>query len=417
MKAHPVRAMLAVLLLAAGLGAGCAHLWAAYQYAQGNRLVGRQEYAEAYPHYANSLKIWHWSAETHLIAGRTARRAAMIAEAEDHFERCLSLSGRDSARSAAVALERLMIQAQDGDLADIEQVLWGRVKQQNAETQLILEALARGYARTFRLADALKCIEIVLKHDPDNVEALSNRAWVAERLQDTMDPLPDFRRALQLRPDRDDIRLSFAHYLLKADPNEAIRQYEQLLARQPDNPDIVLGLVKAYQRADHRDGAEKAAALVDLLLQKDPDNPGALTEKGSMLVAIGDFKGAEALLRRALANDPSQPEIQFHLYLCLRQQPGREGEASDQRRIFDRVWADRNRLAEIIKNELSKRPYDPNLQCELGMILCRNGQPDVGVRALLKALKLDPTHKLARQALAEHFKRVGDSANAEKYRP
>jgi uncharacterized protein HemY len=101
----------------------------------------------------------------------------------------------------------------------------------------------------------------------------------------------------------------------------------------------------------------------------------------------------------------------------LRQQPGRSAEAEAEREIFERIRADRLRLTQIAAHEMSKRPFDPNLHHELGMLWYRNGKVDAGLRWLKSALILDPTHQATLQALAEHFKRVGDSGNAEKYRP
>jgi tetratricopeptide (TPR) repeat protein len=414
-RVHPRGAVLASIVIVAGLTTLGAHLWAAYHCREGDRLVDRQDFVEAYAHYVKSLKIWRWSAQTHLIAGRTARRASMDPEAEHHFESCLRLSGRDSARSAAVALERLLIQAQRGDLRDIEDLLWGKVKQEAPEAQLILEALAHGYLRMMRFGPAMECLRMILERDPDNADALYNRGWLAERSDGSMDPVKDYRRALELRPDRDDFRLSLAQVLGKNQPAEAIGYFEQLIAKQPDNPDVILGLAHAYQAAGLLDGPERAADLIDALLQMDPDNSRALTEKGIVLVANGNVTQGEELLRRALANDPVNVDAHFQLSSCLRQQPGRDAEADAELEIFKRIRADRLRLAQIASREMSKKPFDANLHYEMGMIWYRNGKIDLGLRWLRSAYELNPTHEPTLRALADHFKRAGDTSNAQKY--
>jgi len=396
-----------------------ANAWASYQYAEGDGLVRRQEYAQAHRHYVNCLIIWRWSADTQLAAGRAARRAFMNSEAEYHFERCLSLSGRNCPRAAAVALERLLMQAQEGDLVDIEGVLWDKVKREVPETQPILEALATGYLHAYRLAPAMKCLRMILERDPNNVDALFHRGWLAERSGGAMNPLKDYVRALDLRPDRDDIRLAIAQLLGRKNPAVAIGYYEYLIVRQPENPDVVLGLAHCYQAAGQTDGLQKAAALVDRLLRKDPGNSRALSEKGVVLVAQGNVAEGEALLRRALDNEPSnfdKLDIHYQLYSFLRQQPGREAEADAQREIFERIKSDRARLDQIASRDLSKSPLDPDLHYEMGTLWYRNGKIDQGMRWLLSAVKLDPTHELAQRALADHFKRVGDSASGEKHR-
>jgi tetratricopeptide (TPR) repeat protein len=412
---HPVRATVAALLIAVGLAAFAAHLWAAWHFAEGDRLVRRQAFAEAYPHYLNCLKIWRWSAETQLVAGRTARRASMVAEASQHFERCLSLSSRDSAYSAAVALERLLIMAQGGDLLDIEAVLWDKVKRDGPETLLILEALARGYIRGWQLGPAMKCLNMILERDRDNADALFNRGWCSEHTDLFPEAIRDYRRALHLHPERDDFRLRLAQTLLRLDANEAIGHFEQLMERQPDNPDVVLGLAHAYQAAGLADGSEKAMALVEELLQKEPENASALTEIGALLVRNGNITEGEAFLRHASANDPYNFDAHYQLFVCLRQQRNREAEADAERQISERIRSDRLRLAHIATREMSKTPFDPNLHYELGMIWYRNGKFEPARRWFLSALKLDPTHQPTRAAL-EHFRRIGDTANSEKHR-
>jgi len=417
-KAHPVWTTAAAMLIALGLTALGLHLWAAYEYAQGERLVDRHEYVEAYPHYVNSLRAWRWSAQTHLVAGRAARRAGMTTEAEHHFERCLSLAGRDSPDWAAVKLERLLMQAQIGELRGIEAVLWDKVNRDAPEAPLILEAMARGYSRMFRLGEALKCLQMILERNPDNDEALYGCGWIADRSDGAMDALKYYRRALRVRPDRDDVRLALAKVLAKDDPKEAIGQFEQLKSRQPDNLEVLLGLAGAYQGSGRIDGLERAGELVEAVLQRDPENPDALTEKAKVMIASGQASEGEALLRRALANDPSNAPANFQLYQCLQAQPDREAEAEAQRAVFDRIKADRIRMAIIVTRDMSKRPFDPDLHYELGMIWYRNGKVDAGLRWITNALKLDPTHQPSLQALAEHFNRLGgDAANAEKHHP
>src|SRR5262249_18524537 len=134
----------AILVLVSGVAA-VAVFWAQYHSDEANRLVGEHKFVEAYPHYVSSLKVWRWSAETHFAAGRTARRAGMFTEAETHYERFLQLRGRDQGAVAAVALERLLIPAQQGDLIQVEELLWEKVKKGAPEAPLVLEAMARGY--------------------------------------------------------------------------------------------------------------------------------------------------------------------------------------------------------------------------------------------------------------------------------
>jgi FimV-like protein len=383
-----------------------------HHFNEGERLVGRQQFDEAYPHYVDCLKVWRRSADTELRAARTARRALMYPEANSHLDRCLSLAWQDSARATAVALERMLMQVQKGELADNEEILWEKVRQDAPETPLILEALARGYTRMLRLGPAMRCLRMLLERDPDNVEALFNRGCVAEGTTGPVEALKDFRRALDLRPDRDDVRLHLSRLLVLDNPNDALRHLEQLVARKPDDLELQMELAHAYMAAGDLD---KARSLMDDILERDPDNSRALSEKGALLVATDRIVEGEALLRRAIAKDRSNVDAQYQLYLCLGRQEGRETERDAQRDLHKRIEADRNRLAQILSEDMSKSPFDANLHYELGMIYYRYGKTETGLRWLMSAFKLDPTHQPTQQALADHFKRVGDAENYKKF--
>jgi tetratricopeptide (TPR) repeat protein len=292
-------------------------------------------------------------------------------------------------------------------------VLWDYIDKNRPETPLILEALARGYARALRLGTALRCLRMLLERDPDNIEALVLRGWIKEGGGEPEDAGKDYRRALELDSERDDVRLSLARILVRDNAEEARSHFEFLAVRQPDNPDVLLGLVQAHRALGE---PEKAKPILDALLASDPENSKGLTELGSLTLPSGDTQAAEALFRRAIAADPANADAHYQLYLCLTQQPGREAEADAERENHKRVQADLVRLAEIAAKEMTTTPNDPNLHYQMGIIYLRYGKSDVGLRWLYSALRLDPTHQPSHQALYDHFKRSGDSEKAEQHR-
>jgi Tfp pilus assembly protein PilF len=100
----------------------------------------------------------------------------------------------------------------------------------------------------------------------------------------------------------------------------------------------------------------------------------------------------------------------------LAQQPGKEPEAAQQIAACERVEADLARLGTIASKEMSRTPNDPQLYYEVGMFYLRYGKPDVGVRWLYRALKLNPAHQSSHQALADYFQRIGEREKAEQHR-
>jgi tetratricopeptide (TPR) repeat protein len=413
LRAKPVRAvtvgvLLTLILLTAGV-----NLWAWYHFREANRLVEHQQFARAHAHYARCLQVWRWSASTQFLAGQTARRAGLYQEAEQHLAECAKLQGSASGTSVPLALERLLLQAQSGDVSEAEEVLWGYVRKEKPETPLILEALARGYLRMFRLGMAMTCLRMLLEREPDNVEGLVMQGWIREGGGEPGEGSQDYRRALELDPERDDARLGLARILLRDNPKEARAHFEHLIARQPDNPNVLVGLAEAYWALGE---PEKARPLYDAVLAKEPGNSRALAGLGALTLGAGNTTEGEALFRKAIAADPANADAHYKLYLCLVQQPGREAEAAAQRDTHKRVEADHRRLAQIASKEMTQAPNDPNLFYEMGAIYLRYGKPDVGIRWLYGALKLDPAHQPSHKALYDYFKRTGQTEKAEQHR-
>ena len=74
------------------------------------------------------------------------------------------------------------------------------------------------------------------------------------------------------------------------------------------------------------------------------------------------------------------------------------------------------RLREISEEQLTARPHDPALHCELGQLLLDLGRTDIGLNWLRSALEQDPRYRPAHAALAEYFQRQGDPEKAAYHR-
>lgn len=403
---------LGALLVLVFLTAAAVNLWAWYQVREADHLVQRYHFPEAYAHYARGLRVWRWSAALHFQAGRTARRAGLEREAEHHLEECQRLQGGASAAALPLALERLLLQAQFGDIDVVEEPLWKYVEKDRPETPLVLEALARGYVRVFRLGTALRCLQRILRQEPENVEALVLAGKSIEKgAGKKEEAVKDYRRALEIDPERDDARLSLALILLRDHPLEARSHLQDLVARHPDNWEMMLALAQA-QRA--LGDADAARPLLERVLAAEPANSTALTELGLIALSAGQPVEAEAQFRKAIAADPANRTAHSRLCQSLLQQPGKEKDAADQLDRYERVEKDLTRLGEIASKEMSKAPHDPQLHYELGVIYLRYGKPEVGVRWLQSALRLDPRHQPSQQALAAHYQKASQQEAAPR---
>lgn len=408
---RPARAVLFALALAlAGLGAYLAgvQLWAWHHYREAQRLLLRYDFDRAREHLARSLRVWTKSGEAHFLAARTARRADAYRDAEQLLTRCKELgwSAED------VALEGALLQAQRGDPAPVETYLVGLVRQDHPDATLILEALAQGYMQAFDLRRTFRCLDEWLEREPDSPQALYQRGVVHGRMRHHAEAIADLSRAVELFPEHEQARLHLGDLFLSIGRyQDAVVHYEYLYERLPDQPLIARGLA----RCRHGQGRpEEAERLLDLLLEKHPRDSAALGDRGRLALQAGRADEAEDLLRRALAEDPYNTEAMYTLGLCLTERNKPE-EAREWVARRERTEADLRRIDEIFA-ELLKRPGDAGLRREAGVLYLRSGQEREGLRWLESALKADPRHRPAHQALAEHFERKGRSDLAEYHR-
>ncbi len=76
----------------------------------------------------------------------------------------------------------------------------------------------------------------------------------------------------------------------------------------------------------------------------------------------------------------------------------------------------RQRQGEILTHQMSMRPHDPALHCELGTLFIQLGQPGIGEGWLLSALRLDERYVPALEALADYYQQRGESDRADEFR-
>jgi Tfp pilus assembly protein PilF len=406
------RALLAVALLGvAGLGAfaGGRHLWAAYHLRAGRQALQARAYNLARQHLDRCLRVWPADMDVLLLRAQAARRAGAYADAERSCDDCQRLVGK----SEALALERALLHAQQGDLDRVEGFLIAHVRDdQPEESVLVLEALTQGYLKTYRLVHAKHCIDRWLAYAPDDVLALFRRGQVKEFGGGIGEAADDYRQVLARAPDHADARRQLARALAAArHMDEAAEQYRLLLRQLPDDRAARLGLAKCCHDANQADEADQ---LLAGLVADDPNDYEALTERGRLALEREQLDQAEVWLRRAYALAPHVLDVNYSLYLCL-QQHNKPAEARQFAERVETIKKDLARLSEVTQ-AITRSPRDASLRYEAGMIFLRSGQDVEGLRWLHSALAEDPAHRPTHAALADYYAKAGDHDQAAYHR-
>jgi tetratricopeptide (TPR) repeat protein len=383
-------------------------VWADYQYRAAQEDLAARRFVEARQRLEGCLRVWTNNPQAHLLAARAARLTRDYRETDRLLRRCRDLGGVPE----AIDLEGALARAQRGELSGIEGYLWAFVERDYIDTPVILEALAQGYMQTCRWPAALRCLERLLREAPDNADFLTWTGWVHESLGSIDAARTHYARAVAAAPEHETARLGLAEMLAQGSaPAEAVGHYEWLRQRRPDDPVVLVGLARCRRLLGQRDEAER---LLDYLLAGQPNHARALAERGKVAWDTGQVEAAAQWFRRALAVAPRDRAPNYDLYLCL-QRLGQDREAAECLARLKEIEADQERLSELFA-AVVKAPNDLALPCAVAEILLRNGQGEQACQWLEGVLQRDPAYKPAHALLAEHYRRAGQTARAERHR-
>jgi tetratricopeptide (TPR) repeat protein len=405
------RILLAVVALGTiGLGGWAASrpVMAEYHERQAAKALERQRYARAQASFERALTFTPDSARLHLLAARAARQARDDAAARRHIRRCRELQGGVSEEQQ---LEDYLLRAQTGEVDEVAGFLTPYLSQEGPLTPLVLEGLTRAYMGKYRSDLAWKCLTRWNELQPTSVEAhLWLGVWHSQQ-QNTRAAGEEFRRALDLDPERIDIRLTYAE-ILRAEraTGEIAEQYRLVLGQAPQNRDALLGLARAELELGR---AEEARRRLEALPADEHESADYLWVSGMVELQSDHPERAEPLLRRALERDPRNMDVCYNLVLCL-SRLGRESEAAQMRTRFDRIEREQKRLIELTSKEFPAHPYSAELRCELAELYMGMGLRDRGVHWLRVALKLDPTCRRAHELLRDYYLSFEDAESLEK---
>jgi tetratricopeptide (TPR) repeat protein len=398
------RFALVVLLLAVIGVAGWAvspFVLAEYHLREAEKALRRQRYPAALESYERALRHLPNRPDLHLHAGRTARRAGQIPAAREHLRRCRELQG---AVSEELQLELYLLRAQTGEVDEVHRYLLPYLLKEGPLTPLVLEALVRAHMGLYRMELAWKFLHRWLELEPDNVEALFRRGtWYAQQ-QNIEGAARDFRRVLELDPERNEVRLVLAE-ILRADKKfaEVAEQYEQVLARSPQDAAALTGLAQCRLETGR---VAEARQLLEAIPAAKLEAADVYWLRGIVAMREGRPGDAEPLLRSALALEPRHFDACYNLMLCLNRLK-RPEEAAQMRDRVNRIEQDQKRLIAITTREMTAAPQNPVLHCELGEIYLRLGMPERALHWLYAGLKIDPNYRRAHEILRDYYDGLG----------
>jgi len=363
-------------------------------------------------------------------------RSSRLDEALEHARRAYELEPQDrDGRHLLVQLLRVK-----RDVPAIEELL---LDAQGAprDTDAAFE-LHEIYIEANRGEDALVMAEWLLRHSDDPLRAQIARANAFQRLGRPLDAEKALREAIVLRPD--DLRLygALARSMReRGDHDGEIALYKEILDKQPDDAGTLLALAEAQMADDDLEGAIHTLERVE---ERHPGDPRVSLRLGFLYYEARHFDKAIARFQQALATNPEEYEIAFFLGIAQRKQ-GHEEEAlksfasiptdhehyseaqtqiasiyersgryADARQAVEAALAvERTRPLELyaatlqakagdldgavkfVEGLIAADPQNDELHYNLGIIYGEAKQPELAIKAMRKALELNPDNASA----------------------
>jgi predicted Zn-dependent protease len=384
-------------------------LWAEFQYRSAESAFEDREFDQARLYLEDYLEAYPNSHDGHFLLAQTSRRAGFFDEAEVQLDICEYLRGE----SEASARERALVRMQQGDLSPetgLLRQLEGR--EGEAVEDLILEAVVRGYQKNYLIGKMKACLAAWLERKPDNIYALLQRGWVAERDNAHHQAVTDYNRVLELKPDHAEARLRRGQALLfLKQASAALKDLEIVHHNAPDDPPIGVALAECLAQLGR---SEEAAQLLDRLLVRHPRDSQVLLARGRLALDQGQPEQAENWLRQAVAGAPRDHATMYAYARCLKRL-GKEAEGNKALATLKDIESDLERMAELT-GRLQKKAHDPDVRCEIGKIFLRSSEYKEGVLWLESALRADPSHRPTHQALADYYAQDNQPARAAQHR-
>jgi tetratricopeptide (TPR) repeat protein len=253
-----------------------------------------------------------------------------------------------------------------------------------AETEREFLQATRSYSR---VTDGTHAVEAQLRTARILYSELGDRDGAVRHLKDFGEANPRFGS---------NMLVAQSQLLLQMEQrDEAMRIFDEALAKSPDDPSLQAAHVQLYvilaQDASGRGELDRAESLLDEALRRYDDNPALRYSQALLYEDQGKPRKAVALLEALVDESPDDPALLNALGYLLTDQFDRHGEARG-----------------YIQRALAMDPDNPAIIDSMGWVLFKIGDYQAAREYLERAYRLEPEPEIAahlvdvRWALGEH---------------
>lgn len=224
----------------------------------------------------------------------------------------------------------------------------------------LLRVLAQSCVWAKNSSCSLEIFQKILEHDPNSSAAHVLMGEAFDGLGKTSEAAAEFEAAVNAAPREPNLHfgLGYLHWKLKQ-YDAAETDFKNELAL---NPAHAQALAYLGDVAFKKDDSAAALPLLQKALQSRHDLRIAYVDLGAILAQQGKHQEALALLKRAVALDPQQPDAHFRLgrvYEAFGQRAAAETEFAKVRELHDKAEEDVARKMSATPPPLPKPPEPP----------------------------------------------------------
>ncbi|MFQ6014285.1 MAG: tetratricopeptide repeat protein, partial [Anaerolineae bacterium] len=232
---------------------------------------------------------------------------------------------------------------------------WEKARELGENSRVLLQNLALAYEKTEHFPEAAELWRQVVRRRPRKADA------------------PDALTSQQ-------VALLWGHvaecYRRAGNVEEAITTLRNAVKNDPNNTDLRLELTDALVASEHW---EAASNEVDRILEREPNNIGALVRAARLDERYGYLYRARQTWKKVLELDPNHLEARERLVELLHQEGDRLGR-----------FGDLDRALESYREALAYMPDEPYLYILLAECYFYKDDPDAARREMDRAFALNP---------------------------
>ncbi len=233
---------------------------------------------------------------------------------------------------------------------------------------------------------ARETLENLLSYNPDDAWSLTLLGDIDAVEGNPAQSVNRYKKIVELHPDSELAHVNLGLGLMKTDPQEALRAFQEAAALKDASPQARMLAIASFMKLEEWD---KAVSTAQDLVEADPKNWDAHTLLGGAYYGKGDVNKSRQALQRALKLRPGNPNAANN----LARMEIRAGNISRGRELLEEI--------------LQHNPGEVTPVLALSAIDLQQGQAESAVARLEKALAEQPDQLPLRVALARINLRTG----------